>query len=198
MENKEALECLLAWLGPDGVSGARKYEEVRERLIRLFRFRGCQSPEDLADETIDRVARAAMKADFRLEGTPIAYFRGVARNVHLEWLRTQRRFVKEPIGDVHTQLPWGRATVEDEEIMADYLERCLELLSTEKRTLLLRYYECDKRAKIDTRKALAEQEGMGLNALRIQVFRLRNTVRECVERRIHTGEIERRPESSYL
>jgi hypothetical protein len=55
--------------------------------------------------------------------------------------------------------------------------------------LLIRYYRSDKRAKIDGRQLLAEELGLGLNALRIQVFRLRNAMRRCVEKCAAKGEI---------
>jgi hypothetical protein len=55
--------------------------------------------------------------------------------------------------------------------------------------LLIRYYRNDKRVKIDGRQLLAEELGIGLNALRIQVFRLRNAMRRCVEKCTAKGEI---------
>jgi len=50
--------------------------------------------EELADETIDRMT-SYFEPGFAFEGKPIAYFCGVARNVHLESLRQKRRFVQE-------------------------------------------------------------------------------------------------------
>jgi DNA-directed RNA polymerase specialized sigma24 family protein len=87
----------------------------------------------------------------------------------------------DPISEVHPDLPSPEMPSEDKEIRSACLERCLDILPDAKRALLLRYYGSEKRAKIDGRQLLANEEGIGLNALRIQVFRLRNTVRECVE-----------------
>ena len=91
MESPESMRAFLIWLGGDTASGARRYEEIRQRLILLFRYRGCHVAEELADETIDRTARAVLKTDFQFEGDLLAYFRGVARNIYLEWVRKEQR-----------------------------------------------------------------------------------------------------------
>lgn len=189
MESPEVLEAVLLWLGKDAAAGARKYEEVRQKLIYIFRCRGCREAEELADETIDRTARNIAKPGFNYVGDPIAYFRGVAQNVHLEWLRRDQRFRQEPFSD--DLLP-GRAAERDDdtEVLAHCLERCLDLLPGQKRELLLRYYRDVRRAKIDNRVQLAQEQGIGLNALRIQVFRLRSQVRQCVESCTTSGEME--------
>jgi RNA polymerase sigma factor (sigma-70 family) len=196
MESPETLDAFLRWLGRENISGADKYEEVRKKLILLFRCRGCSNPEDLADETIDRTARAVLKKDFTYVGDPIAYFRGVARNVYLESQRKHRIFAEESISEAHPELRAPEDQTQEEEIKSDCLERCLNALHPSKRGLLLRYYQNDKRAKIDDRQRLAEDEGIGVNTLRIQVFRLRNTVRVCVERCLNTDEMQLHKKSS--
>ncbi len=181
METKEDLNRLLLWLGEDIVVGARKYEEIRGKLVVLFRMRGCSAPEELTDETIDRTARALLKPEFSFEGSPIAYFRGVARNVYLEWLRRERRLPQESIEDANE--PSVQPNTEGQQVEKQFacLERCLERLSEERRELLLSYYQGEKRSKIQGRQQLAAAGGAGMNALRLQVFRLRRIVRTCVE-----------------
>src|ERR1700736_1941783 len=90
METPAELENLLLWLAPNADSGALKYIEVRQRLVALFKFRGCGGAEELADETLDRTARAILKPGFVFNGNPMAYLRGVARNVYLESWRKNR------------------------------------------------------------------------------------------------------------
>jgi len=182
MEDPAILDALLVWLGQGRYDGAIRYEEMRRRLICLFSCRGCHTPEDLADETIDRTALAITRPDFQFHGDPAAYFHGVAQNVLHEWFRKQRRVSQEPIsGDV---ADWRSRRIDlgDREIIASCLENCLMKLPTEKRQILLRYYQNDSGAKIRDRKDLAGEAGMGSNALRIQLFRLRKQVRHCVER----------------
>src|ERR1700685_4239923 len=99
-ESPDSLKRLLLWLSDDRANGALEYEQIRRKLIYLFTCRGCRTPEELADETIDRTANAIAKPGFAYQGNPISYFRGVARNVHLEWLREDRRFRAEPVSEV--------------------------------------------------------------------------------------------------
>ena len=63
----------------------------------------------------------------------------------------------------------------------DSLEECMGQLRPEERKLILDYYQEEKQAKIDHRKKLAEGLGIGLNTLRIRVYRLRARLQECVE-----------------
>ena len=53
---KEAFDALLGWLDPNREVAGQKYEVIRRRLITIFSCRGCAEAEDLADETINRVA----------------------------------------------------------------------------------------------------------------------------------------------
>ncbi|HVS20925.1 MAG TPA: hypothetical protein VHD88_03710 [Pyrinomonadaceae bacterium] len=48
---------LLVWLDPDPERVGAIYERIRWRLIAILASRGCALAEELADETIDRVAR---------------------------------------------------------------------------------------------------------------------------------------------
>lgn len=182
METPQAMQAFLLWLGEDETSGASKYEEIRRKLILLFRYRGCHVAEELADETIDRTARAVLTPDFHYVGDPTAYFRGVARNVYHEWDRLKRKFPTEPISERQFELAAHISIDGTDDMPIACLDQCLGTLAPEKKSLLIRYYGCDKRAKIDDRRNLAQELGIGLNALRIQVFRLRNEMRQCVEK----------------
>ena len=180
MESPDVMRRFLLWLGEDEDSGARKYEEIRQKLILLFRHRGCHVPEELADQTIERTAPIVLKPDFHYQGEPIAYFCGVGRNVYREWLRKEQRHRSESISEPNCELPAHAGGSATRELIHDCLERCLNTLPPAKKSLLIRYYGSEKRAKIDDRKLLAKN-GKDLNALRIQVFRLRNKLRACVE-----------------
>jgi DNA-directed RNA polymerase specialized sigma24 family protein len=181
MESPETMQAFLTWLGGDPSEGARRYEEIRQRLILLFRYRGCHVAEELADETIDRTAHAVLKPNFQYQGDPVTYFRGVARNIFLEWLRRERRLRTEPIPDTGLEIPAFESVSTINYAPEFCLDLCLNSLPLARKTLLIRYYQSEKRAKIDGRQLLATEMGIGLNALRIQVFRLRNSLRDCVE-----------------
>ena len=51
----------------------------------------------------------------------------------------------------------------------------------ESRTLLLRYYEGERQAKISNRQRLASLLGVSDNALRSRVQRLRDRLEQCVQ-----------------
>src|SRR5690242_3335578 len=78
---------LLDWLGPDPETAGQTYELIRHKLITLFRCRGCAVPEELADETINRVIRKLPQIKPDYHGNPIRYFYGVAKKVYKEYLR---------------------------------------------------------------------------------------------------------------
>ena len=65
-----AFDSLLEWLDPDRARSGEKYEKIRLRLIKIFACRGCSIPEELADRTIDRVARKVGEVSHDYEGDP--------------------------------------------------------------------------------------------------------------------------------
>src|SRR5512139_2426939 len=75
----ELFDSFLAWLHPDREQAGRRYEGIRLRLIKIFTCRGCSCPEDLADETINRVIVKLPRILQSYRGDPGCYFGGVAR-----------------------------------------------------------------------------------------------------------------------
>jgi RNA polymerase sigma factor (sigma-70 family) len=150
----------------------RKYEDIRYRLIKIFTCRGCSEAEDLADDTINRVAKKLVKIKDVFEGNRAAYFYGVAHKVYLEYLRKRRTpFIPPPL------------SLDAEETEQEYecLEQCIGQLPPGQRELVIEYYQEDKGAKIISRKRLAEKLGIGLNAMRIRACRIRAALQECVQ-----------------
>jgi hypothetical protein len=83
---QEDFDKLLDWLGADRDSAAVNYEKIRTRLIKIFTCRGCGEADDLADETINRVAAKVANIADSYSGDPALYFDGVAQKVHLVYL----------------------------------------------------------------------------------------------------------------
>ena len=166
---QESFDALLNWLDPRRDEAGVKYEEIRLRLIKIFTCRGSLEPEDLADETINRVSKKLADIQSSYEGDPTRYFYGVANKVHMEYLRRKPPPVP-PNPDNSDEL--------DKEY--ECLEKCIEQLRPDPRGLVLEYYQEEKRTKIDSRKRLAEQLGIALNALRIRAHRIRGSLYECV------------------
>jgi DNA-directed RNA polymerase specialized sigma24 family protein len=167
---QESFARFLFWLDPDPDEAGKKYETIRRKLIRIFVCRGCICPEDLSDETINRVIRKAQDFAESYEGDPALFFYGVANHVHLEYLR-KRPIPPQPLQNKES----GRVEVEYE-----CLEKCIEQLLPRSRELVIQYYQEDKQAKINYRKALASRLGIPLNALRIRAFRIRMSLYQCV------------------
>jgi DNA-directed RNA polymerase specialized sigma24 family protein len=167
---QESFDALLDWLNPRREEAGLKYEEIRLRLIKIFTCRGCLDPEDLADETINRVSKKLSDIRSGYEGDPTRYFYGVANKVHMEYLRRKPPPVPPP-------LPGNSDELEKE---YECLEECIKKLRPDHRGLVLEYYQEEKRTKIDRRKQLADQLGIALNALRIRAHRIRGSLFECV------------------
>jgi DNA-directed RNA polymerase specialized sigma24 family protein len=170
--SQEAFDALLDWLDSDREQAALKYETIRRSLIKIFTGRGCVEPEDLADETINRVTRKLNEIEKDFSGDPALYFYGVANYVWMEHLRRK----------LPQALP--AATNDPDRIELEYhcLERCVDRLTKGNRDLLLRYHRADGRGETEYRRALAEELGIAPNALRIRVYRIRTSLKECVEK----------------
>jgi DNA-directed RNA polymerase specialized sigma24 family protein len=167
---KEEFERYLAWLDPDRERAATKHEEIRLRLIKFFVCRGCSIPEELADEAIDRVIGKIHELAKTYVGDPRAYFYGVARKVYLEWLHMPAPPLPPPSRDP------------PDEIDPEYerLEDCLRRLPQKDRDLIVGYYQEEKQAQIDLRKALAERLGITGSTLRLRAYRIRTALQECL------------------
>jgi DNA-directed RNA polymerase specialized sigma24 family protein len=63
---------------------------------------------------------------------------------------------------------------------ADCLTRCLEMVSAAQRDMVVAYYEWGRRERIGSRQELAARLGLPMNALRLRVHRLRESLERCV------------------
>jgi RNA polymerase sigma factor (sigma-70 family) len=169
---EEEFGRLLAWLGDTPDIAAQRYESIRQGLIMVFISRQCMDAEDLADETIDRVAKKLKEIADHYKGSPEPYFYGVAKKVFLEYTRQNRHPVAVP--------PTPDAPDEETEAYYNCLDDCLERLTPENRNLILAYYGEKKRHKIASRKNLREQMSLKAGALRARTFRIRTTLEKCV------------------
>jgi len=170
---QDAFEDLLNWLNPERERAGEKYENIRRRLIKIYSCRGCVVAEDLADETINRVAKKVSQLKDTYQDDPALYFYGVARKVYLEYTRKQSFSVPPPA---------TLAAPAPDEVEPEYecLEQCIEQLDARNRDLVIDYYQEEKGDKIEHRKELAQRLGIALNALRIRAYRIRAGLQECV------------------
>jgi DNA-directed RNA polymerase specialized sigma24 family protein len=178
----EALARFLVGLDPDYDRAGEKYESLRLALMKFFDWRGARFPEELADETINRVIRKLDEGE-TIRDLP-TYCHGVARLVLLEKLKSPENKRADfetlpPAALVAPERP-ERPEQEDVDERQDCFERCLKELPAESRQLILQYYSDEKREKISRRMAMAERLGIPLNALRSRAQRIRNRLEECV------------------
>ncbi|HJS59677.1 MAG TPA: sigma-70 family RNA polymerase sigma factor [Vicinamibacteria bacterium] len=173
----EQFETLLQRLGPDREAAATRYEQLRRRLIAVFEYRRCHHAEELADETLDRVARKLQELRDEFTGSdPSRYVFGVAWNVARE---SYRRPATLPLPETWER-PASAAKEEDDELENACLDRCLEKLDAGDKRLALEYHEGQGGAKIRLRSELARELGLSQNALRLKIHRVTARLRECV------------------
>jgi DNA-directed RNA polymerase specialized sigma24 family protein len=168
--SEELFEALLSWLDPDREQAGRKYEEIREKLIKVLSSRGCNEPEDVADEAINRVTEKLRTLDSKSDGDRIRYFFAVGYRVFLEHRR------KKPVS-----LPPDIGNPGDRERVYTCLDGCMDQLPGDHRKLILQYYHEQGRAKIEHRRKLADVLNIAPNALRIKAYRIRLALQKCVE-----------------
>jgi RNA polymerase sigma factor (sigma-70 family) len=179
----ETLEEILAWLNPDRERAAEMYVQLRNDLTKIFIWRHCADPEGMTDETFDRVARKLASVRPTYEGDPRRYFHGVANNLILENLKKIKTHVSLDV-DWSTRQATEHENEEEAIAMEESLHSCLEELGSDKRELIKAYYAEQKQAKIDHRIKLAQDLGITLPTLRVRVFRIREALEACIERRL--------------
>ncbi len=161
-----------------------KYETIRWKLVKFFQWNSCSAAEDLADITLNRVARKlATETIHDVEG----FTWGVARKIRHE---AQKKDFKT----ISLQALPGDPTFSDagasmealhEKIQSQKelrcLHQCLQQLSADDRMLFLAY-RVDKGHYAETRKNLAKQCGLTSAALRVRIIRIRERLEQRLER----------------
>jgi DNA-directed RNA polymerase specialized sigma24 family protein len=168
-----SFDRLLAALDSDRERAGVAYGQLRERTAGLLRWWGAADAEELADLTLDRVARKLEEGASVPDGSFGAYVRGVARLVFYE---SRRRPRLDP-RDARYLAPLPSC---DPSLM-ECLDSCLDALDPDDRSLVLRYYDEGKPAEV--RRRLAEELGLTMSALRLRAYRLRAHLERSVAAR---------------
>jgi DNA-directed RNA polymerase specialized sigma24 family protein len=168
------------WLNPDPDLAASEYRGIRLNLISVFKSKSCHDPEGLADQTIERVVQTLPKYGDALPDNPLRYCFGVARYIHMEYRRSNE--VTKNGGDPSglSQHPYDPAESEEDETLDSCLHTCLQKLDKEKRELFLRYYLVSPEVKSDLHQKMADEMGITLTALRLQILRIKEKLRSCI------------------
>jgi DNA-directed RNA polymerase specialized sigma24 family protein len=158
---------------------------MRRRLVAYFDRKNCLSPDELADETLNRVSRRLDEEGSIDTETPAKYCYIVARYVFLEHVRAGNGNVVAIDDYLAGPKSLKLAMPEDPEAdrreeMLSCLDECSARLERSEREMILQYYVGEEREKIDNRRSLAEKLGISANALSIRACRIRRRIEECV------------------
>lgn len=178
-----AFQRLLHWLDGGTNSEGQKYLEMRRRLVAYFDRKNCTTPDDLADETLNRVARRLEEENISEAEEPAKYCYIVARFIFLEHLRSSRQqeALASDLKRNATQAITAFDQVQEEkDVMLSCLEGCINRLEPAGRQIILGYYVGKEREKIADRRSLAQSLGITSNALSIRACRIRTRLEQCV------------------
>ncbi|HEY0764828.1 MAG TPA: hypothetical protein VGD61_20790 [Pyrinomonadaceae bacterium] len=177
---QQSYEKLLAAFDPDRDKAGKIYVDVvRLKLSRYFERNGVTDAERYVDVTLDRVMRRLDEGEIIAKimafiFTVASYVRMEAwneekqlRDLENEMIKTTERVQPEPDDENPRQL---------------CLDRCLAELPVETQKLLHDYYSEEGSARIRRRRRMAKGLGIGLNALRIRVHRIRHPLETCVKK----------------
>lgn len=175
----EDFDAFLHCLDSDREIAAEKYLKIRKNIVRFFEGRGFYSSEDHADEVFNRVARKLSEGE-TIENVG-QYVYGISRflvlELHKEREKENKFLEQQPV----SSFPQEEMDEEAEkEKNLRCLNRCLAELPDDSRELVIKYFQGEKRAKIEMRQQLAESLGIPQNALRSRVTRLRDKLEECI------------------
>jgi DNA-directed RNA polymerase specialized sigma24 family protein len=163
-------QSLLTLLDHDPVRAEVSYRQLRVKLVKFFAWRGCDTAEDLADETVLRVMRNLAHGQvIRRIDNPWVYINAVGLRVYREWVRERRRR-PEPLTDELSDLERDSPLRGP---LADCLHTCLNRLPREARDLLETVY-------LEGRRDLAARLAITPNALNLRVFHRKEELRACL------------------
>jgi len=181
-----SFQRLLNWLDEGANSDGQKYLEMQRRLVAYFDRKNLANYEELADETLNRVARRLEEEGEIESDTPAKYCYVVARFVLMEHLRETQKdkvIVESVRRDYPSQNVVEYGADEEKEVkekMLNCLEKCTLQLDPISHKIITRYYVGKERVKIENRQALAASLDITMNALSIRACRLRDKLEACV------------------
>jgi DNA-directed RNA polymerase specialized sigma24 family protein len=168
-KNQQAFEALLLRLEPGFSDPEKRYKQLRSKMIKFFGWKRCEDPDGLADETIGRVVKNLNAGEEIRADKPYSYIYAIAKHVFMEYIREKkkREIIISDSPDHFQNYSEGSQGCRTQ---------CLQNLSKGKLSLLEQYY-MDEEAK----EILAQHLNISLNALRLQVHRIKQELRVCEE-----------------
>jgi DNA-directed RNA polymerase specialized sigma24 family protein len=179
----KAFQNLLTWLDNEKNSDGERYLEIRRRLVYFFERKDCRNSDDLADETLNRVARR-LEEEGKIEAeTPAKFCYITAKFVFLESLRDNEKLSVQIDEVVENTLVSNNSDEKDlKEIRLSCLDNCTSNLDATNREIIFGYYYGEERVKINYRRSLAAKHDLSVNALSIRACRIREKLQNCMEK----------------
>lgn len=175
-----SFQHFLAWLDEGTDSGGQRYLDMRRRLVAYFDRKRAQSPDELADETLNRVARRLEEEGDITDTPPARYCYIVARFVLLEYARWRKHGESSLDDTAIPSAPGSDAGTEERERLLVCLDRCLQGLDAAERAIILDYYRGEQGVKLEYRRHIAARLNITANALSIRACRIRRKLEACV------------------
>src|SRR5579872_1924993 len=183
-DRRTDLNRLLIRLDSDAARAWEKYRSIRSRLVKFFEWNQCRSPEDLADEVLDRVARKPAEEEIR---DVSEFVIGVARYLRLEAHKKEQReshLEDRPGGQDSLADPRDHESelvgMIDQQSNLACLRDCLAGLNSADSRLALDYYSAEEEKQKVHRQKLTNAVGITILALRVRANRLREKLERCV------------------
>ena len=185
---QDSFQFFLHWLDEGVDSAGEKYLEMHRRLVAYFDRKNCPTPDELADETLARVAQKLQEKGQITDLAPAHYCYITAKFVFLENVRHSKQspvalddvsISGRPFAPVVKPVPDARGL--DQEQLLACLDGCLKKLSSVDNELILEYYVGEKQEKIQRRREIGARLGLSANALTIRACRIRAKVEQCVK-----------------
>lgn len=191
---ENSFQQFLHWLEEGVDSNGEKYLEMRRRLVAYFDRKNCLNADELADETLTRVAQKLQEKGEITDLSPAHYCYVTAKFVFLEYIRQSKRsqvsldeVSASGLPDLEATNSFPDRESENQEQMLNCLDRCLKSLPVGDGELILAYYQGEQQEKIQRRRQLSEKLGLSPNALSIRACRIRSKVeawvKECCDRK---------------
>jgi DNA-directed RNA polymerase specialized sigma24 family protein len=187
-------EELLRRLDPNRDQAGELYETLRRRLIKFFEWNSCSPAEDLADETLDRVAqKLTVEAIHDLH----AFAAGVAKRVRQEAYKQAGRSVQVP--DLPNQENFFQDLRNPEQIMQEKVEGqrrsnclrvCMQRMADQDRALFVTYHTAATERR-QHRLEMARESGLTIGTLRVRINRLRDELETCARKCVASSSVGR-------
>ena len=184
----------LARLDPDPMRAWEAYAELRLALLTYFQHNRCSDCQQLADETLDRIAKKP--DDYPIVNVAEFAF-GIARNVRREAAR--KVALRRDLAEAEEEKPEHNEPNPEDTIVSRLdmarrlacLRRCMSALPREEKQLFQQYHAAESEALDEHRQRLAKALGVSPSTLRMRISRIRkrleNCFENCVERSTRPG-----------